>query len=137
MGYGDFYKNSDTVIMGNKTYQQIHTLAGEFPNQDKACYVFSRSAKGKEEHVEFVIGDVGDFIGKLKGGSRIWLVGGAELVSDFMKKSLVDEVILSIIPIILGNGIRLFQAGSPEIQMKLTKMQQYRQIAQLHYRSEK
>ncbi|MEY9868595.1 dihydrofolate reductase [Peribacillus sp. B2I2] len=84
-----------------------------------------------------MIGDVGDFIGKLKGGSRIWLVGGAELVSDFMKKSLVDEVILSIIPIILGNGIRLFQAGSPEIQMKLTKMQQYRQIAQLHYRSEK
>lgn len=137
MGYSDFYKNIDTVIMGNKTYQQIHTLAEEFPYQDKACYVFSRSAKGKEEHVEFVIGDVGDFIGKLKGGSRIWLVGGAELVSDFMKKSLVDEVILSIIPIILGNGIRLFQAGSPEIQMKLTKMQQYRQIAQLHYRSEK
>lgn len=44
MGYGDFYKNSDTVIMGNKTYQQIHTLAGEFPNQDKACYVFSNEA---------------------------------------------------------------------------------------------
>lgn len=44
-GYGDFYKNIDTVIMGNTTYQQIHTMAEEFPYQDKACYVFSKGKK--------------------------------------------------------------------------------------------
>ncbi|MBK5484233.1 dihydrofolate reductase [Peribacillus sp. TH16] len=136
-GYGDFFKNIDTVIMGNKTYQQIHTLAEEFPYQDKTCYVFSRSAKGKDEHVEFVNEDVGDFIGNLKGDSRIWLVGGAELVSEFMRKQLVDEMILSIIPTVLGKGISLFQAGNPEVKLKLTNIQQYGQIAQLHDQREK
>ncbi len=98
---------------------------------------FQEVRKGKEGYVEFVNEDVGDFIGRLKGGSRIWLVGGAELVSDFMRETQVDEMILSIIPIILGDGIRLFQSGSPEIPMKLIKMQQYGQIAQLHYQREK
>lgn len=46
--------------------------------------------------------DVGDFIGRRKEGSRICLVGGAEIVSDFMREMQVDEMILSIIPIILG-----------------------------------
>ncbi|MFD6441094.1 dihydrofolate reductase family protein [Peribacillus sp. NPDC060186] len=136
-GYGDFFKNIDTVIMGNKTYQQIHTLAEEFPYQDKTCYVFSRSAKGKDGHVEFVNEDVADFIKNLKGDSRIWLVGGAELVSEFMRKRLVDEMIISIIPTVLGNGISLFQAGSPEVKLKLTNVQQYGQIAQQYYQREK
>ncbi|MCM3676944.1 hypothetical protein M3699_24770 [Peribacillus simplex] len=74
-GYGDFHNSIDTVIMGNKTYQKIHTLEEEFPYQYKACHVFSRSAKGKEEYVEFVKEDVGDFIGRLTGDSRIWLAG--------------------------------------------------------------
>ncbi len=47
-----------------------------------------------------------------------------EDVGDFMRETQVDEMILSIIPIILWDGIRLFQSGSPEISMKLTKMQQ-------------
>ncbi|MCM3676943.1 MULTISPECIES: dihydrofolate reductase family protein [Peribacillus] len=53
-------------------------------------------------------------------------------MSDFMRETQVDEMILSIIPIILGDGIRLFRSGIPEIRMRLTKMQQYGQIAQLH-----
>lgn len=72
---------------------------------------------------------VGDFIGRQKEGSRICLVGGAEIVSDFMRETQVDEMILSIILIILGDGKLLNQ--------KLTKMQQYGQIAQLHYQREK
>ncbi|WP_286197802.1 hypothetical protein [Bacillus sp. ISL-34] len=79
-------------------------MAEEFPYHDKACYVLSRSTKGKEEFVEFVNEDVG----------------------DFKRETQVDE-----------DGIRLFQSGSPEIRMKLTKMQQYGQIAKLHYQREK
>jgi dihydrofolate reductase len=80
---------------------------------------------------------VGDFIGNLKGDSRIWLVGGAELVSEFMRKQLVDEMILSIIPTVLGKAISLFQTGNPEVKLKLTNIQQYGQIAQLHEQREK
>jgi len=47
-----------------------------------------------------------------------------EDVGDFMRGTQVDEMILFIIPIILGDGIRLFQSGSPEIPKKLTKVQQ-------------
>ncbi|TKH02576.1 hypothetical protein FC682_21455 [Peribacillus simplex] len=115
----------------------MHILAEELPYQDKAWYVFSRSAKGKVEYVEFVNEDECDFIGRLTGASRVWLVGGAELVIYFMRETQVDEMILSIIPSILRDGIRLFQSGTPEFPMKLTKMQQYGQIAQLHYQREK
>ncbi|MGE7587162.1 dihydrofolate reductase family protein [Peribacillus sp. NPDC101480] len=77
--------------------------------------------------------DVDDFIGRQKEGSRIWLVGSAELVGDFIRETQVDEMILSIIPVILGNRIRLFHSGSPEIPVKLTNGQ----IAQPHYQREK
>ncbi|MGM9924455.1 MAG: dihydrofolate reductase family protein [Bacillus sp. (in: firmicutes)] len=139
-GYEDFIASVDTVIMGRKTYEDIHELAGEYPYQGKKSYVFTTSAADLKNtafasHVEFIAGEAADLIAKLQAepGSNIWLVGGANLLQEFLKDDLVDEYIISIIPAILGKGIPLFSRQTPETRLQLLSTKQYGQIAQLHY----
>ena len=108
-GYAEFFARIDTLIMGNNTYQQILDF-GEYPYKGKESFVFSNSLSGtKDDNVEFVGGDLKQFINKLLNisGGDIWLVGGGQTIHYFLKHGLVDEIILSIHPIILGDGIPL------------------------------
>ncbi|MED3879553.1 dihydrofolate reductase family protein [Priestia megaterium] len=136
-GYEDFYQTCDAVVMGKATYDHVQKLTLEFPYPDKKCYVFSRSAQGKDQHVEFVNKSVASFLTNLNQDTKkIWLVGGADILADFLKAKRVDEFIISVIPVLLGAGIPLFKQGIPEMNLKLTHMKQYGQIAQLYYEKE-
>ncbi len=115
-GYSAFYETVDTVIMGRKSYEQVLTFGVEFPHKGKTCYVISRSKKGGDEFVEF-LGD--DFIErirdlKIQPGKNIFCDGGAQVVYELLRHRLIDRVVISIIPHLLGNGIRLFREGFPE-----------------------
>lgn len=108
-GYTDFFAQIDTVIMGNKTYQQLLGF-GEYPYAGKEGFVFSKTLQGeKDNNVKFVGGDLKGFLNSLRQspGGDIWLVGGGEIIHYLMKHGFVDELILSIHPIILGSGIPL------------------------------
>jgi dihydrofolate reductase len=71
---------------------------------------------------------------KRRKGRDIWLVGGADIVSILMNAGLVDRMILSIHPAVLGRGIPLFKGLTREIQMKLVKTISYPSgLVQLHY----
>ncbi len=134
-GYGDFYKSIDTVVMGKKTYDQILTF-GEYPYEGKKSYVFTgNEALKKDENVEF-LSSIGKFTGKLDPFSEenIWLVGGAELVSVFLRNKLVDEIILSVIPIVLGKGIPLFQNINHDVKLQLIKTTEYTELVELIYK---
>ena len=136
-GYEAFYQTCDAVVMGKATYDHVLKLTPEFPYPDKKCYVFSRSAQGKDQYVEFVNESVASFLNNLNHDTKkIWLVGGADILADFLKAERVDEFIISVIPILLGAGIPLFKQGIPEMHLKLTDMKQYGQIAQLYYEKE-
>ena len=120
--------------MGKKTYDQILTF-GEYPYKDKTSFVFSRdNSLTKDENVEFA-SSVEEFVRQLSPSSKenIWLVGGSELLSAFLRYKLVNEIILSIIPIILGNGISLFQNINQEIKLELMKTTKYGGLVELHY----
>jgi dihydrofolate reductase len=119
-GYSDFLSRIDTVVMGRKTYDQVLEM-GDFPYHGKDCYVFSHSVMGGDENVEFVNRPVNEFIDELRttNGKDIWLVGGSELILDFMKVDVVDEFIISVHPIIIGEGIPLFQIGTPFTKLHL------------------
>lgn len=134
-GYSEFYDSIDTVIMGNKTYQHTKILADEYPYPGKRSYVYSRTAQAADEHVQFVSGDPAVWMQQVKeeAGSNIWLIGGAEVLDAFMKADLVDEFIISYIPVILGSGIPLFKTGNAEVKLRLIDVKQYGQMAQLHY----
>jgi dihydrofolate reductase len=113
-GYKEFLASVDTVLMGRRTYDLVLRM-GQFPYSDKECYVFSRSLMGGDDNVEFVNRPVKEFIQELRGieGADIWLVGGSELIDAFMKERSVDEFIISIHPVVLGDGIPMFKPGIP------------------------
>jgi dihydrofolate reductase len=119
-GYHDFLASVDTVLMGRRTYD-LALRMGPFPYAEKECYVFSRSLMGGDENVEFVDLPVKQFVGQLREreGKDIWLVGGSELISNFMAAGIVDEFIVSVHPIVLGSGIPLFRTGTPTCQLRL------------------
>ncbi|MBU7314118.1 dihydrofolate reductase family protein [Paenibacillus oleatilyticus] len=134
-GYSEFYQTIDTVLMGNKTYEHTFELADQFPYSDKKCYVFSRSEKELSPYVTFVTEDVPGFVEKLKEqeGSKIWIVGGAEILDVLLKRKLVDEFIIAFTPTILGKGKPLFKGDNPELKLSLTETKRFGQIVQHHY----
>ncbi|CAH0170998.1 MULTISPECIES: dihydrofolate reductase family protein [Priestia] len=136
-GYEAFYQTCDAVVMGKATYDHVLKLTPEFPYLGKKCYVFSRSAQGKDQYVEFINESVALFLNNLSQETKkIWLVGGADILADFLTAKRVDEFIISVIPVLLGAGIPLFKRGIPEMNLKLTDIKQYGQIAQLYYEKE-
>lgn len=113
-GYHEFYNSIDTTIMGYNTYFYIRHFP-EFPYPDKKNYVFSRKKRIPDENpVEFVFGNVVEFTQKLKvsEGKNIWLVGGGQINSLLLNANLIDQMIISIHPTALGDGIKLFRDES-------------------------
>lgn len=136
-GYTEFFETIDTVLIGRKTYEQILVLDdGDFPYKDESCYVFSKSQSGSNEHAEFVNEDVVSFANKLKqqDGKNIWIVGGGDLLQEFMKEKLVDEIILTLAPTLIGKGIPLFKEMDIEVDYSLVDLKRYGKFAQLHYK---
>ncbi len=126
-GYEDFYSSIDRLIMGRNTYEQIQAW-GEYPYPDKVGFVFSQTLQGdRDENVTFVSSDLVDFVKDLKNqeGKDIWLVGGAAIAKTCLEQHLVDKFILSIHPIILGEGIALFASPLPTLSLSLENCQTF------------
>jgi len=134
-GYEGFIKSIDTVVMGKKTYDQVLTF-GDYPYKYKKSYVFTRNDDYlKDENTEFVH-DVDKLVKDINSnsGTNIWLIGGAEIISTFLNLELVDEIILSIIPVVLGKGIPLFKNMQKEVKLELIKTTDYDALVELHYK---
>jgi dihydrofolate reductase len=87
-------------------------------------YVFTRKKvrkNNKEHDIEYIDTNIQDFVTSLTQsiGKDIWLLGGSEVVSALLNAGLVDEIILSIHPIILGRGIPLLKNIQKEVNLKL------------------
>jgi len=135
-GYGEFIKTVDTVILGRKTYDKILSLGTPFWHSGKQCYVITRTAKPTEGDINFYTGDIPALLEQIRKqpGKNIFVDGGAQIVNECMKHQLVDEFIISIIPVFLGSGIVLFNEGRPEMKMKLAGSKSFPSgLLQLHY----
>ena len=132
--YNQFYHSIDALVMGSTTYKQVLEF-GDWAYSGKLAYVLTRQnlstarpdvvfVKGVEEVVEDA---------QKRGYQRVWLMGGGKVASSFMKKGLVDEYIITIIPVILGAGISLYQSV-PELNLNLISEKYYAFGAvELHY----
>lgn len=127
-GYTEFFAQIDTLVMGSKTYHQILGFE-DYPYKGKEAFVISKTRAGeRDENVEFVGDDLKSFINTLRqsSGRDIWLVGGGQTIHYFMKNGFVDELILSIHPIILGAGIPLIvNDSSLETGLELKGVKSY------------
>ncbi len=138
-GYADFYASIDTLLMGRGTYEEVLGFGVEWPYTGKITYVVTSNASLdiktpdtrvlSENPVEAI-----DQMRASEGTSGIWLVGGAKLIASLIKSGLVDELILTVIPVVLGDGIRLFQEGIPEHWLELRSTESFGNgVINLHY----
>lgn len=110
-GYANFIASVDTVIMGYRTYQQVRGFEGPYPYQSHRNIVLSRQSDPPSDGIaEFLRDPQPAFINDLKRseGKDIWLVGGGQVNTLFLKKGFLDEIRLFLMPILLGSGISLF-----------------------------
>jgi dihydrofolate reductase len=136
-GYYGFINSIDTVIMGRKTYDWVMTQVPEFPHADKETYIITRTPKPANGNISFYTGDLKELVLRLKGepGKHIFVDGGAEIVNELLRLALIDELIISVIAILLGDGTSLFHTGIPEQKLELVNSNHYDTgLVQLHYR---
>ena len=107
-GYNNFEKSMDVIIMGKKSYDWVCKMVGHFPHKQRT-YVITRTPKESIDNVQFYTGDITTLVHETEKDSAIFCDGGAEIVNLMLKNCLIDEIILSIVPVLLGEGIRLFQ----------------------------
>jgi len=121
-------KNVDATLMGNKTYQQVLGFDMPFPYTGFENYVFTRQQNlTSDENVQFVSSDIVSFIQNLKNkpGKDIWLIGGGQLNTILLDADLIDEMIITILPIVLGEGIPLFAPTAKEKVLHLVEAKAY------------
>lgn len=110
-GYAEFMSNIDAIVMGRNTFEQVLTF-GEWP-YDKPVFVLSNSLTKLPEALlnkaGIVTGEIKTIVNQLKqrGYNNLYIDGGATIQS-FLKEDLIDEIIITRFPILLGNGFPLF-----------------------------
>jgi dihydrofolate reductase len=122
-GYAAFIETIDTVIMGRKTYEKVLSFGGDFPHAGRDCYVLSRTERGPDGQVRFFSGPADELLNQIqrKTGKDIFIDGGSEAIDLFREKGLIDSYTVSIIPILLGEGIPLFKESKKELPLKLVE----------------
>jgi dihydrofolate reductase len=111
-GYAAFYASVDTLLMGRKTYQTVLGF-GAWPFGDRRVAVLTRNARTPRFNERFLSGEPAEVLAALaEDGTRHVYADGGEVVTGFLAGGLLDSLTLSIVPVLLGTGIRLF-AGNP------------------------
>lgn len=135
-GYHTFIAEVDTILMGRKTYDWVVNAVGKFPHEDTETYIINRTPRPAEGKVQFYTGNLITLVQelKVKPGGTIFCDGGAQLVNALLQEKLLDELIISVVPVLLGDGIRLFQDGRPELGAQLLEVKHFDTgLVQLHY----
>lgn len=135
--YSEFVKDIDTVIMGWNTYDQIVTelSPNEWTYNDLTTYVITHRQKISSHRILFTNESPVKLLKKLRveNGKGIWICGGANLIRQLIKEDMIDCYYITVIPTILGSGIRLFEKADHEIKLRLLKTQTYNGMTDLIY----
>jgi dihydrofolate reductase len=125
-GYSEFYASVEAVLLGRRTYEQCLQFP-EWPYAGKPYWVFSLSSGNNPAKVVKEM--------QTRGIRRAWLVGGGKLAAAFRAERLISEHIVSVIPVILGAGVPLFDGAGPFEKLKLVSSRAYDSgIVQLRYK---
>ncbi|MEM0941849.1 MAG: dihydrofolate reductase [Bacteroidota bacterium] len=121
-----FLGNIDCYIMGSKTYE--HALKLDWPYGDKPIIVVtSRKLKKEKGSVDFYYGSLEQLVGNLKQHyQNIWIVGGAMLTKAFLRLKLADDIVISFMPILLGDGLHFFDYVGQEQPLHLKDIKAYK-----------
>ncbi len=128
-GYAELLASIDTIIMGRRTYDEILGFGIEWPYLGFKTFVVTtdKNLAIKSPDTYLLTENLKDFVTALKNNSAkdAWLVGGGQLVTYFINNGMLDRMIISIIPKLIGEGIPLFAKKPAETEWKLINVQQF------------
>jgi dihydrofolate reductase len=135
-GYGAFTREVGTVVMGRTSYEMAKGF-GEWPYPTmRSLVITSRPLDDAPPTVARVAGDIPRLVTALRaaGDKDVWIMGGAQTINGFLVAGAVDRIDLFTLPVLLGDGIRLFDSGRPETPLKFLSAQTYdKGLARLTY----
>lgn len=124
-GYNEFISGIDTIIIGRKTYDKVKSISGDFFYKGRTVFVISRTKKGFDGNVHFV-NSVTKLMDELeKKATNVFCDGGSEIIHELLQICKFNTMTISIIPILLGKGIRLFEGENPQTLMRLLHTRTY------------
>jgi dihydrofolate reductase len=150
-GYAEFYNSVDTVLWGRITYEPVlqkflskkrkvvtatkakkKTRTRKFQN-----YVFTHNPpKLSPPDVEFVNEPIGQFAKRLRAtpGKNIWMMGGGGIIASFLDEDQIDEFMIHVIPVFIGDGIPLIQPRHRTVELDLLATKSWPDgVVRLHY----
>jgi dihydrofolate reductase len=139
MGYGEFTGQIDALVMGRTTFETVCGFDIEWPYQ-KPVFVLSNTLEEVPEKFKnkahLVRGRLNEILKQIhkRGYYRLYIDGGATIQS-FLKEDLIDEMVITIIPILLGGGTPLFSELSRKLEFECLRSEVYlNKIVQNHFR---
>ena len=127
-GYKALLESTEVIIMGRQTYKEVLSF-GDWVYPDFDTYVVSRDVDflPTTPRTKALQSDFSVFVGELKAKTQknIWLVGGGQIITEFLRNDLIDKMIITIVPRILGEGIRLFPDKPKESIWALAKVENF------------
>ena len=141
-GMGAFFRGIDTILWGRRTYDESLSRGGPGAfGQKVKNYIFTHRPPGERATgVEFVNEPVSDFARRLRAapGKDIWIMGGGGLIASFLDAGEIDEFVIGVIPIFIGEGVPLIAPRRRTVPLKLVSSQEFQDgVVHLHYRVER
>ena len=127
-----FLKTIDCYVMGSRTYETALRFEGQgfgWAYGDKPTFVLtSRDLARTRDSIEFHSGDLAKFVkGHLRPRFRsIWFVGGGMVSGECLRVRLADEVRYSILPVLIGDGVRFFENLDKDVPLHLAEVKAYK-----------
>jgi len=136
-GMSNFVATIDTKILGRRTYEKSLQLGAKFDGRTKTYVISSRPPATSPPGVEFISGDIAAFAKRLRSeaGKNIWFMGGGGAIGSFLDAGAIDELIITIVPVLIGEGIPLIAARHRHVPLQLLASHAFDDgVVQLHYR---
>ena len=133
-GMGKFMQSIDVKVLGRKTYEVSVQLGAKFDRH----FVFSRQPQPATvpAGVEFIQDGIRAFAKRVKHekGKNIWLMGGGDIIASFLDADAIDEFIVSIVPVFIGEGIPLIAPRHRHVPLHLHSVKPFPDgVVQVHY----
>ena len=131
-GYAKFFDSVDTLVIGRKTYETALSFEA-WPYAKKRVVVMTHQERTPKFNEEFFSGDPKALLERLADSKRIYVDGGS-VIRQFLAEKLVTDITLSIIPVLLGSGIRLFDGPATDVPLELLSAREFDSgLVQVHY----
>jgi len=136
-GLPEFELSTDVKVLGRKTFDRSLQMGARF-SASALHFVFSRRTPPSSvpPGVKFVTESVRAFAERLRtqGGKNVWLMGGGEIIGSFLDDAVIDEFIITVVPVFIGEGVPLLAPRHREVALRLLGSRQFPDgVVQLHY----